>query len=266
MSLRWSEHVCAALMPGAVAAAVWPRGWARDPIERAALACAAAGPGPRWSAAANGLRDWISGRGTQRTGVRIVLSNQFVRYVVVPWRDSLCRLAEREALAVHLLRETYGELVERWQVKVAPGAWGAPALACAVDREFLGALQALCPGTPRSLDATEPLLMVAFNQFRREIARDACLMVLEPECLCCAVFRGGQWSAVNTMRIGPQGWSQVLVDRQIALHGLSLDFPVYLYDASGRADVDGDDLAYRLLTPSDRRRADPALALFSQAA
>lgn len=263
MSLRWSDSICAALLPGGVSAAVWSRGWAFEPRDRAALSCEAAQAGPRWAPAMNCLRDWLGTARQRRAGVRLVLSNQFVRYLVVPWDDALPRHTERESLARHLLRETYGELADDWHLKVAASAYGAPALACAVDRELHAAIESNFPGPGLRLQGLQPLLMVAFNQFRHEMAPDACLLVLEPDCLCCAIFRGGHWFSVHTTRVGASGWDETLVERLIAVHGITPDMPVLLFDATGRADVQRDGQAYRLLKPPASRRADPALALFA---
>lgn len=266
MSLRWSDSICAALMPGSVSAAVWPRGWATSPSERTALPCPAATAGPRWAPAADRLREWLGQPGRRRAGVRLVLSSQFVRYLVVPWNDALTRRAEREAVARHLLRETYGERADDWLLKVADAPYGAPALACAVDRELHAVIESLFPGTPQHLLALQPLLMVAFNQFRSELSADACLLVLEPDCLCCAIFRGGNWFSVHTNRVGAGGWDEALVERQIAVHGITPDMPVLLFDATGLAGTQRDGQAYRTLKAPATRRADPALALFAQAA
>lgn len=263
MSLRWSDSICAALLPGSVSAAVWPRGWATAPRDRAALPCPPLQAGPRWAPAANCLRDWLAAGGPRSAGVRLVLSSQFVRYLVVPWDDALARRSEREALARHQLRQTFGERADGWHVKVADSAYGAPALACAVDRELQETIEAIFPGTALRLQGLQPLLMVAFNQFRQELAANACLLVLEPDCLCCAVFRGGQWFSVNTSRIGAGGWDEALVERLIAVHGITPDMPVLLFDATGQADTRRDGHAYRVLRPPVSHRADPALSLFA---
>lgn len=265
MSPRWSERLCAALSPAGVTAGVWARGWSPQPAERVSLPCAAASSGPRWAPALAGLHEWLAARGRRRAGLRVVLSNHFVRYLVLPWHDGMAGTAEREALARHLLRETYGELAEGWHVKLGPCAFGLPALACAVDRELVAGLHTLAEGASLRLDAVQPMLMPAFNQFHRELASDACLLVLEPGCLCSAVVRGGQWQAVQVSRVGG-GWNEALVERQIAVHGLASDMPVFLFDASGRAEPLRDGQAYRALRPPATRHADPALALFAPAA
>lgn len=263
MSLRWSDRVCAALAPSRVNAAVWARGWSREPAERASLPCAEAADGARWQPAVDGLRGWMGARAARRSSLNVVLSNRFVRYAVMPWREGVVAREEREAQARHLLRSTYGEAAMHWHLKLAEAGYGRPALACAVDRSLLEALHGLAGEVRARLDAVQPLLMLALNRFRRELGQDACLLVLEPGALCCAVLLGGQWQAVHVSRVGAQGWNEALVERQIAVHGLPADMPVFLFDASGAAQPLRAGAAYRTLEARPATPADFALSLFA---
>lgn len=263
MSLRWSERIGAALSPSQLVTAVWARGWSREPAERAALRCAAPAAGAaRWTPAVDGLRDWLQARPSRGAELQLVLSNRFVRYAVLPWCDGVVTRTEREAQARHQLRDTYGDAADAWHLRVADSGHGEPALVCAVDRALLQAVQALAEGARVRLAAVQPLLMLAFNRFRREMGGGACLMVLEPGALCCAVWRDGRWQAVQVSQVGAQGWDEALVERQVAVHALPEGTPVFLFDASGAAQPRREGQAYRQLAAAPAG-ADLALALFT---
>lgn len=264
MSLRWSDRICAALAPGRVSTAVWPRGWSSGPAERASLPCTQPTDGPRWQPAVDSLRQWLEERPARQARLHLVLSNRFVRYAVMPWRDGILRAEEREAQARHLLCETYGEGAARWHLRLADAGYGRPALVCAVDHALVDALQQLAAERRLHLAAVQPLLMLAFNRFRRDLGDESCLMVLEPGALCCAVVRAGCWQAVQVGHVGPQGWNEALVERQIAVHGLPADMPVFLFDASGAAQPQREGDAYRSLRTRPAAKADLALSLFAQ--
>lgn len=266
MSLRWSERICAALSPTRVNTAVWARGWSREPTERATLRCDDAGGGPRWAPAITGLRGWLASRPASRAGLRVVLSNRFLRYAVLPWHEGLVTREEREAQASHLLRGTYGEAASQWHLKVAETGYGEPALACAVDRGLVEALHGAADEARLRLDAVQPLLMSAFNRFRHDLGSEACLLVLEPEVLCCAVLSKGRWQAVQVSQVGALGWNEALVERQIAVHGLPVDMPVFLFDASASAQPARAGQAYRTLAAPPGGRGDLELSVFSQPA
>lgn len=264
MSLRWSERIGAALSPSQLVTAVWARGWSSEPAERAALRCEApAADAARWAPAVDGLRGWLQARATRGGELQLVLSNRFVRYAVLPWCDGVVTRAEREAQARHQLRAIYGDAADAWHVRVADTGHGEPALVCAVDRALVEAVQALAEGASMRLAAVQPLLMLAFNRFRREMGREACLMVLEPGALCCAVWSDGRWQAVQVSQVGPQGWDEALVERQIAVHALPDGMPVFLFDASGAAQPRREGQAYRQLATTAPAGADWALALFA---
>jgi hypothetical protein len=265
VSLRWSERIGAALSPAQLNAAVWARGWSREPAERTAIRCAApAGGAARWMPAVEGLRGWLESRPSSRGAeLQLVLSNRFVRYAVLPWCDGVVTRAEREAQARHLLRGTYGDAADQWHVRVGDTGHGEPALVCAVDRALIEAVQALAEGARVRLAAVQPLLMLAFNRFRREMGREACLLVLEPGALCCAVWNDGRWQTVQVSQVGPQGWDEALVERQIAVHALPPGMPVFLFDASGAAQPRREGQAYRQLAAAAPGGADWALALFA---
>lgn len=264
MSLRWSERIGVALSPSQLNAAVWAHGWSREPAERAALRCAAPAAGAaRWAPAVESLREWLAARPARRAELHLVLSNRFVRYAVLPWCEGVVTRAEREAQARHQLRATYGDAADAWHVRVADGGHGEPALVCAVDRALLDALQATAEASRVRLAAVQPLLMLAFNRFRRELGREACLLVLEPGALCCAVWSGNRWQAVQVSQVGPRGWGEALVERQIAVHALPDGMPVFLFDASGAVQPCREGQAYRQLQAGSPARADLALALFA---
>lgn len=266
MSLRWSERICVSLSPTRVSTAVWARGWSREPTQRISLPCDDAGGGPRWAPAIACLRQWLAGRPARPARLNVVLSNRFLRYAVLPWLDGFVTREEREAQAAHLLRGTYGEAASQWHLKVAEAGYGAPALACAVDRGLVDALHGVAVDSRLRLDAIQPLLMVAFNRFRRELGNEACLLVLEPDVLCCAVLNAGRWQAVQVSQVGTPGWSEALVERQIAVHALPADIPVFLFDATAAAPLARAGLAYRTLTMVSGGYRNAALSLFSQPA
>lgn len=205
MSLRWREERGVALAPATAKWARWARGWSRTPAEQTALPVAVGVSGSAWKAPLAALQSaWteVSDKPGRPADVRVLLSNHFVRYAIVPWHDQLTRPAERQALAEHAFRAAFGERAAGWRVQLAPTGYGEPALACAVDRDLVTALATLCEAGSHHLVALQPLLMAAFNQHRRQLGRDACLSIIEPGRLCCAWLHEGRWRAVRNLRLG----------------------------------------------------------------
>lgn len=267
MSPRWREEREVALAPAAVKWARWARGWSRAALERAELPVEE-GAGPGWRAPLAALQaawaDVSEGPG-RPSDVRVLLSNHFVRYVVVPWHDQLTGPAERQALAEHAFHAAYGNLAAAWQVQLAPTRHGDPALACAVDRELVTALGNLCEAGSHKLVALQPLLMAAFNQRRRQLDRHACLFVLEPGRLCCAWLRDGRWGAVSNLRLGSDSVDD-LFERQRLVLGVPSEASIHVCDVRPAQPAPGEGADRDPNMPSAVWRADRPFSLFAEAA
>jgi len=268
VSPQWTDQVCVTLAPASVACTVWSRGWSPQLRARAVLPCTPDDQAPPWRPAVEALRTWLAQHGPRRASVRIVLSNHFLRYLVVPWQAELSGRTERRVLAQHLFQEAYGERAAGWHVQLGSSAYGRPALACAVDRDFHDALVAALAATACRLSALQPLLMLAFNQFVHRLGNDACLFVSEPGRLCSAVFKAGQWHSVQTVRMSPGADIDRLVGRQISVLGIGADVPVFVFDAAASAVASApqrDGQTFQSLCVASERRVDPAFALLAEA-
>lgn len=270
MSLLRPEQVWVALSPQA-ATCTRRQGWAwgagaAEPVRLATQA----GEGPDWRPAIEALRPWVSASAKGRGEVRVVLSNHFVRLLVVPWSDALSSDSERLALARHLFRSTCGARADGWRVQLSPAGHGQPALACAVDQALHDALATLLAGTAWRLGALQPLLTAVFNAYRHHMGNDGALFVLEPGRSTCVVFRAGRWEAASvTRRVAAS--ADAAVDRERQVLGLPEDLPAFVYQAGqgpgAATDVAGpaaaDPPRYRRLGAASPRGRDAALALFA---
>ncbi|HSO06740.1 MAG TPA: hypothetical protein VLW45_05850 [Pelomicrobium sp.] len=167
----------------------------------AEIACAAAVDAPPWRPALDALRaalpDWA--RGAKRA--HVILSNHFVRYVLVPWNEQVVRPAERRLQARNLLAATFGGTVAGWEIALAEPGYGEPALACATDGALLDALTAVLESARLRVDSVRPYLVAAYNAASGQLDANGCLAVAEPGRLSLAAFSGGRWGAVSSRRV-----------------------------------------------------------------
>jgi hypothetical protein len=225
-----AEHLCVSLAPDTVACAIWPGSRCDGhPTSRAVLPCVRDAQVPPWRPALDVLQGWLPSLVGRRGSVRVVLSNHFVRYLVVPWQASLTSAAEREAFARHLFHERHGEAANRWEVRLSDAGYGDAALACAVDAELMRLLPEVFAGTRWRLRFVEPLLMVAFNRYRGEIGKQAALFVREPDRLCCGVVTDGEWRTVHALRAERDVPNDALVSRAMQVLGLPEDVPLFRF-------------------------------------
>ena len=137
-----------------------------------------------------------------RTRPRVVLSNRFVRYALVPWRAGLADAQEDLSYARHCFTKVYGKAASQWEMRLSRQPPEMPRVASAVDPELLEGLRSVCQRGGVSLRSIQPHLMVAFNGARGQLRqRSAWLALLEPGHLCLALLRDGHWSRVRNLRI-----------------------------------------------------------------
>jgi hypothetical protein len=135
--------------------------------------------------------------------VTLELSNELVRYALVPWNDALSTPAEEEAYVRHHFGRVHGERAKGWAVRASEAAPGEPRLASAVDAALIEALKKSFEGKKATLVSIQPALMARFNAARGTLPRDgAWLVVAERERACVALHGARGWRSVQNAR-GP---------------------------------------------------------------
>lgn len=187
------------------------RGLRRRVMAKTVADCAAvAGGEAPWDAAIKMLEANLPALAERRTFATVILSNHFMRYVVVPWSEALIDEAEEMAFARHCFRQVYGDAAESWELRQSLEPAGAQKLASAVDSRLLAVLRALFEQAGVRLKSVQPYLMAVYNNCRASLhSRSAWLALYEPGCLCLAQLQQGRWSSVRTMRIGSD-WHESL--------------------------------------------------------
>lgn len=94
----------------------------------------------------------------------VVLSDCFVRYVLVPWNAQLATRAEDLAYARHCFETVHGEIAADWEIRLSPGRRDEPRIASAVDRQLIAELRTIFKNERSRLVSVQPLLMAAFNR------------------------------------------------------------------------------------------------------
>ncbi len=202
MSLSWRERLLVSLAPGDVS---WLRlaGPFRPKLIGKGIVAVESGYGTRpWDGAIAALRAETARWSRDRLSVRIVLSNHFVRYALVPPSNDVSGHDEELALARFHFNKIHGESSRHWDVRLSPGRAGAPRLACATDSALLDALRQSFPAGGRpQLASVQPLLMSVYNSGGSAMpGTGAWIVMAEPERACVALLKGGQWHAVQNVK------------------------------------------------------------------
>lgn len=124
--------------------------------------------------------------------VKVILSNTFVRYLVLPWQDGVMTQTDWQAIAQHEFRRQFGAAASDWLVQVVLGKYGQTVLAVAIDNSLYTQLQTAAKQLSFNICAIEPLLMSVCNQN----SSNAWVLVAEPQRLLLSQMQGGEWKQV----------------------------------------------------------------------
>jgi hypothetical protein len=156
-----------------------------------------------WSAALSALDGLLGKKDWQGALLRLVVSDHWVRYAMVPYAASLSGAAERLTHAHHVLTGIYGEVVSEWTVTLADGRPGIAQLACAMPNALVEDLRNVMARHEVQLVSLQPQLVSAYNHWRDRLPDgDAWFVTIEQGSLAAARLARGGWDRVHSVRIG----------------------------------------------------------------
>jgi hypothetical protein len=175
----------------------------RGAVERAfAVPAARGGADEPWRGSVQRLAEALAQLGARSGRMRVVVSDHFARYALIPWSAELVGDAERIALARVTFSEVYGPLADTWQVIMDEQPAGCPSLGCAIDRGLLQMLQDLAKAVGMRLTSIAPALADRINRHRRALAEATfCVASSEPGRLTLAFRHAGAWAALRSRRV-----------------------------------------------------------------
>ena len=163
--------------------------------------------------------------------ITLVLSNQWFRYKIIPAMPAFSPADKVMAVATHCFRESYGDSVDSWMIRVNPLPHGDILLISAVDAELIATIEMLCKKHRCKLKSIQPYLMSGFNSMRHQLgAGVSCLVQVETGRLTIALMRDGNWQSITATTVAnvtakdiSADWSEdlaALISREMLLSGL----------------------------------------------
>lgn len=182
------------------------RGWLRGArgmaMQRFAVSEQSAEGAEPWRAALDRLTEALLEMNVHGGALRMVLSDHFLHYLLVPWSDKLVSDSERLAFARLTLAKVYGALAEGWDLCMDDQPAGQASFACAMDRGLVQALRRLATQRGLRLRALLPAFAVRVNRHRRALSEAAfALASVEPGRLTLAFRSAPGWTSVRSRRV-----------------------------------------------------------------
>lgn len=167
--------------------------------------------------------------------ITIVLSNQFVRYKIIPAMPALTAPTQVLAVAKHCFKEAYGDIADDWLIRVNPLPDGDSIIASAVDTSLVKMLEQITQKYKCKLKSIQPYLMSGFNAIRHQIKPlPSCYIQVESGRMTIALMRDGAWQCISGCSTG-QDWSEPLselIAREMLLAGWQDIKPIIYLDAA----------------------------------
>jgi hypothetical protein len=200
VSRSWRDRLLVGLAPEHVAVIEQKR---RQPLGLADCRMRACPSliGSPWAGALAALEALLAERSSTDTTVNVTLSNQFVRYVEVPWTPGVLAEKDRQAFATECFRAVHGETVDGWLISLDKPRFGRDSVAAAVDRALVDGVRATLARRKLTLAVLRPHLSAAFDGWQQHLhANDSGFVVVEAACITALFRRGDAWSLVANRR------------------------------------------------------------------
>jgi hypothetical protein len=242
VSPLWRDEVGAYLTPRRICLVRIKRGM-RPTLQREENHVGAEAAAGSWDSALKVYERELQTGGWSDAVSRVVLTDQWVRYAIVPWSDALSSPAERLGHARELMAGVFGEPMSGWTVTLSLAPPGVSCLASAIPTALLAALKELTSRHGQKLATVQPQLIASFNTWRHALPADAAawFVTLEEGSLAALRMCAHGIDRVHSVRIGAD-WSREL--RRLQTFGrLASSSP-----ADGRVYVDLP-IALRALRP-----------------
>ncbi|MCB5188736.1 hypothetical protein LG200_12070 [Methylobacillus caricis] len=175
-----------------------------------------------WQPVLESLPQALSQAGAGGLSARVLISNHFMRYAIVPNPDGATSRAERQSLCRYAFERVHGAAVADWELQLSLAAVGGSALASALDRELTQMLRLHLKSAGASLVSVQPYLMAAYNQSASP-AGDGIFALAEPQRLCLLAWQSGSWVAVQQQRAGAD-WP-VLLQSHVSRLRMQFELP-----------------------------------------
>lgn len=233
MSLLWPRSIRIFIAPSSVSV-VQRRPRSRE-LHQEILECKATEGGAAWEAPIEALREWLGRQGKLASRAEVVLSNNFVSYLLLPWRAEISGEREERALAAARFQQVYGDISRNWIVRVSPQKPGAPLLSAAINRALIDTLGTLCASFDLRLSSIQPALMAACNPRRANFAANAWILLAEPGRILVGLQNDRQWRSLRSRPLNDNRVALAeLIEQERLLLGIEqVEGKVYLHEWKG---------------------------------
>lgn len=204
MSPLWADQLTILMCPNRLLVAHRPRGLRAGSMTTTVEPVPASSEGTAsWEPSAAKLEALFAATPQWHgASLRIILSNHFVRYALIPWNDQLSSEQEHLLFARRHFAQTHGSAAKNWAIRISLDTPGESHVASALDQALVDRLTHISDMNHLKLASVEPLLMTAYNRCRQDLREETQWFVTVETGMLCGVLLGrDRWIALRRWRI-----------------------------------------------------------------
>jgi hypothetical protein len=184
------------------------------------------------------LREVLSPLTGQRWHVVVALSDQYTRWLVLPWQEQVRSAAEKQAYYSHGLQQSFGLELQDWESQAQASGYGQNTLISAMPPGLAQQLHAVFAELRLTPGVIAPAWMLTVNQAlhsmrQQKLAESGWIISRESASLTIGCLVQGQWQQIRYLPVDGQ-WrdslSQYLLREQV-MHPDWAALPVYVPQA-----------------------------------
>jgi hypothetical protein len=178
----------------------------------------------------------------QRWHVVVVLSNQYARWLVLPWQAEIRSQSDQFAYYRHGLQQAFASDGQDWRIQAQPGTYGQPTLLNALPAVLLEKLQAVLADYRLPAGIITPAWTLAANQAlhtmrQQGLSANGWMVCRESGHLTVACLMQGEWQQIRQLPVDAHWWQTLtqLLSREQVMHPERAALPIFL----AQADISG---------------------------
>lgn len=184
------------------------------------------------------LRDVLAPLAGKRLHVVIILSNQYTRWLVLPWQPEIQSQADREAYYRHGLLQSFGTEMDAWEIQAQLAGYGQNTIVNALPPGLVKKLHSLFAEYALIPGVIAPAWMLSANQVmhmihQQKLPYDGWVVSRESGSLTIGCLVQGNWQHIRYVPVDTQ-WRQTLYEvllREQVVHPEFASLPVFLPQA-----------------------------------
>jgi hypothetical protein len=155
-----------------------------------------------WRSAMQVLRQQLNDTLWHNANVRVVVSDHWTRYTMLPWSSELARPSEKMAHARMILNNKFGDIADDWSISLSDNRPLDDAIVSAMPTQLLDELDVVLTGNGLRLVSLQPQLIVAYNRWRDKLSDSAAWFAsVDDGSLAALHLTNGRCDRVRSVRI-----------------------------------------------------------------